>query len=282
MLGSIALALRGTSPAVALSTIIAVLGIVGLFHVAFKGSGFFSVIFANAVGVYACLYIILIVANFPSAHPVSVQLGFVLPLAMFAAGVLGHRGTIQHILEDTPKHITLPFRGVFRWIGPLLMMAIATTYLRISGWSAETQDGTLLTSMAVIGTVAFLASKNIALFLMKCGSTFRDFLNNAVKLAQPAFALLTCYSMITIFFGSLYAIYDQAMPAPQFLINGRAEALTFPDGLYLSLSTLTTVGFGDIIAISPFARLLVSAEVLCGVLLLLFGVEAMLDRHRKP
>lgn len=203
LLGSIALALRGTSPAIALSTIVAVIAIVGLFHFAFTGSGFFSVIFANAVGVYACLYVILVLANFPEAHAVSVQLGFVLPLAMFAAGVLGHRKKIQHILDDSGKHVTLPLRGAIGWIGPLVIMAIASTYVQVSGWSTETQDGALVAAMAVIGTVVSLTSKNIALFLMKCGSTFREFLKNAMKLTQPAFALLTCYSMITIFFGCL-------------------------------------------------------------------------------
>ena len=91
----------------------------------------------------------------------------------------------------------------------------------------------------------------------------------------------SCYFLITIIFGCIYTIYDQFSPSSHFLTNGTAKTLTFPDGLYLSMSTLTTVGFGDIIAVTPFARLIVTSEVLCGILLLLFGVDAMLDRNRQ-
>ena len=281
LLGSIALALGGTSPVIAFSTVIAVILLVGLFHMAFSGSDFFSIIFANSVGVYACFYVIFVLSNFPQAHPISVQIGFVLPLLAFAAGVLGHRLQIQHVIDDTRRHVDVPFRGAVWWLGPLLIVAVVTTYLQISHWSTDTQDVALIASMGVIGAIAWATSKHIALFLMECGLIFRSFLKNALRLARPAFALLTCYSLITIVFGCIYTIYDHNAAASHFLTNGASRNLTFPDGLYLSVSTLTTVGFGDITATTPLARLIVSSEVLCGILLLLFGVEAMLDRNRS-
>lgn len=278
LLGAIALALRGTSPAIAVSTVLAVIILVGVFHFAFHGSDFFSIIFANSVGVYACIYIIFVLSNFPQAHAISVQAGFVLPLLAFAGGVLVHRRQIQHVINRTTHHISVPLRETVRWAGPLLIVAALTTYLQIANWSTSSQDAALIISMAVIATIAWITSKYIAIFLIECGLILRSFLKNVIKLARPAFALLTCYSLLTIAFGCVYTIYDQSGAASHFLTNGGAHTLTFPDGLYLSISTLTTVGFGDIIAITPLARLIVSAEVLCGILLLLFGVEAMLDR----
>ena len=60
LLGAIALALRGTSPVIALVSILAVIALVGIFHFAFSGSDFFSIIFANSVGVYACIYVLFV------------------------------------------------------------------------------------------------------------------------------------------------------------------------------------------------------------------------------
>ena len=281
LLGAIALALHGTSPAVAAFTITVVIALVSIFHLTFSESDLFSVVFANAVGVYACIYVIFILSNFPMARALSVQVGFVLPLLCFAAGVLGHRRQIQHLLDSTRKHTTMPFHGAIRWMGPLLIIAVVTTYLNINNWTTDSQDLALIIAMATIGGIAWITSKQIALFLMESGVILQSFLRNAVRLARPAFAFLTCYSVITIFFGCLFTIYDHSQAAPSFLINGNPHVLAFPDGLYLSVSTLTTVGFGDIIASAPMARLMVSAEVLCGVLLLLFGVEAMLGRGHR-
>jgi voltage-gated potassium channel len=281
LLGAIALALRGTSPVIAISTILAVIVLVALFHFAFTASGFFSIIFANSAGVYACIYIVFISSNFPAAQPLSVQTGFVLPLLAFAAGVLGHRRQIQHIIETSGKHAGAPFHGAIHWAGPLLIVAVVTTYLHNADWATDSQDLLLIVSMAVISAIAWFTSKYIALFLIECGVVFRSFLRNARKLAQPVFALLTCYSIITIFFGCIYTILDQVGPGQHFLTNGKVRPLTFLDGLYFSMSTLTMVGFGDILATSPFARLVITGEVLCGVILILFGVEAILDRGRR-
>ncbi len=281
LLGAIALALHGDSPVTAFSTAIAVIFLVSAFHIVFSDSDFFSIIFANSVGVYASIYVMFVEANFPQAHAITVQVAFLLPLAAFAAGVFGHRRQIQQLINRTKHHVNVPLREAVRWVGPLLIVAVVTTYLQIREWTTDTQDVALIISMSVIGLVAWITSKHIALFLMECGLIFRAFLHNAARLARPAFALLTCYFLITIIFGCIYTIYDQLSPSSHFLTNGAARTLTFPDGLYLSISTLTTVGFGDILAVTPLARLIVTSEVLCGILLLLFGVDAMLDRNRQ-
>jgi voltage-gated potassium channel len=138
-------------------------------------------------------------------------------------------------------------------------------------------------SMSIIGAVGWGASRRISLFLMDTGAVFRTFFANAVKLIQPAFALLTCYSLVIIFFGSAFTVFDQMSPTPNFATLGQATPMTFPEGLYLSVATLTMVGYGDITPASSIARLLVSIELICGVILLLFGVEAMLQRgNRAP
>jgi voltage-gated potassium channel len=53
------------------------------------------------------------------------------------------------------------------------------------------------------------------------------------------------------------------------------------ESIYFSIGTISTVGYGDIIPYSNFARVLSSFEVFCGIMLLLFGVSEMLEYARE-
>jgi len=65
------------------------------------------------------------------------------------------------------------------------------------------------------------------------------------------------------------------------LIYGNLRPITLPESLYLSVVTLSTVGYGDISASSALARMMVAAEILLGVLMLLFGVQAILTSKKS-
>jgi len=280
LLGSIALAIRGMNPGVAVLAPIAAVLLVAAFHITFRDGDFFNLIFANAVGVYACLFAILASINFPAARAAAMELGFVLPLLTFGTSVLVRRRKVEHLLVQADKDQISIFKGSTLWIGPLAIVAVLTTFMRVAEWTADSQDGTLLIAMGIIASVAWASAPRIAVFLMETGEVFRSFLRNATKLSRPAFALLTCYSLIIIFFGSVYTIFDQIAVAPNFATLGEKRALTFAEGLYLSVATLSMAGFGDVTPVTIAAKLIVSIEILCGILLLLFGVEAMLERGR--
>jgi voltage-gated potassium channel len=283
LLGSIALAIRQSYPMIAVAVVGAVLLMIVIFHYVIRASGFFGVVFANAVGVYTCIYIVFVSSNFPAASGPSLSLGFLLPLTGFAAGVVAQRKHLHSLVSEAPRHRAAALRGSALWIGPLMAIALATSFMRIPSWSPMSQDAALMMSMFVVSVVAWRASRRISLFLLDTGVVFRAFFANAVKLVQPAFALLTCYSLVIIFFGSAFTVFDQMSLAPNFSTLGQATLMTFPEGLYLSVATLTMVGYGDITPLSSMARLLVSIELICGVILLLFGVEAMLQRgNRAP
>lgn len=281
LLGSIALAIRQTYPTIALTAVGSVLLLVVVFHYAVKTSDFFGVIFANSVGVYTCLYIVFAATNFPQAAGIFLPAAFVLPLLGFAAGVLAHRNHLHSLASEAPRFRPAVLKGMGLWVGPLVVVSLVTSFLNIPSWAPTSQDAGLMISMGVIGIVGWAASRRIALFLVDTGAVFRAFFINAIQLAQPAFALLTCYSLVIIFFGSAYTVFDQMSAAPNFATLGVAARMTFPEGLYLSVATLTMVGYGDITPLSTVARLLVSFELICGVILLLFGVEAMLQRGRS-
>ena len=281
LLGSIALAIRETYPGIAVMAITAVLILVVLFHFALGAHDFFGVIFANSVGVYTCLYIVFVSTNFPDAASIGQQVGYLLPLAGFAMGVLASRRRLHAVVAHIPRHHPEALRGFTIWVGPLAVVAIVTSFLRIPSWLPDSQNTALLMSMTIVGLIGFGASRRISQFLMETGALFRSFFANAVRLVQPAFALLTCYSLVIILFGAAYTIFDQMSVTPNFAALGAITPMTFPEGLYLSVATLTMVGYGDITPVSAVARLFVSIELVCGVVLLLFGVEAMLQRGTK-
>ena len=59
------------------------------------------------------------------------------------------------------------------------------------------------------------------------------------------------------------------------------EPLSFWDFCYFSISTLATVGYGDIVAKSTSLRMIVSLEIIHGIALLVFGISNLEFIKRK-
>ena len=144
--------------------------------------------------------------------------------------------------------------------------------------------------MLLIAMIVLAVSQNIAMFLVETALLFEEFFARMSRLAIPAFAFLTFYALLVIVFASLYCILSRYSLDAHFRVASLNRAITFPEALHFSIVTISTVGYGDIVPISSFARVLASCEVICGVLLLLFGVSELLeytrehrhDRKRKP
>lgn len=91
--------------------------------------------------------------------------------------------------------------------------------------------------------------------------------------------LLQIYGSVILIFSSLYALLQISGPTPSFAGMSTlwahepgtlgehvgALAQVFGESAYLSVVTVTTVGFGDITPASGLARLLVSLQALIGV-----------------
>jgi voltage-gated potassium channel len=97
----------------------------------------------------------------------------------------------------------------------------------------------------------------------------------------PAFAFLTLYSILVIVFACLYRLVDVASAESYFRIGDEVRDITFPEALYFSVSTLSTVGYGDIAPLGNLMRLIAVFEVVAGVLLFMFGVSELLTYSRE-
>jgi voltage-gated potassium channel len=96
------------------------------------------------------------------------------------------------------------------------------------------------------------------------------------RLIMPLMAFFMFYSLIVVVFACLYRIADLTSPGPQFALHAAGTRISFADALYYSVTTLSTLGFGDIVPVSMLVRALTGAEVVSGVLMLLFGFSEIM------
>ncbi len=277
----IALALGNTRPGIALAALLSVMALAVAFHFLLPGSDFFSAVFANSIGVYAFIYAFFLGENFSGTQAFAQELGFALPLAGFLAGVVWHRGEIVRRVASDSEDIKIDLANAVIWGSPIMVVGATSFILPINELEPTEQNAALLIAMLIIALTASLTARSIAAFLLDTAILFEDFFINAGRLVKPAFAFLTCYSLLAIVYGCLYAIIDRFSATPNFTAAGVARAITLDEGLYLSVVTLSTVGYGDLTATSGIARLFIASEIIVGVLLLLFGVQAILSSDKR-
>jgi hypothetical protein len=81
---------------------------------------------------------------------------------------------------------------------------------------------------------------------------------------------IAAYLLIGFFFATAFRLLDNLIPGafshPAHAIMGQQGQDIASSFMYFSLVTLTTVGFGDISAVHPVARSLVTLEAVIGTL----------------
>ena len=138
-----------------------------------------------------------------------------------------------------------------------------------------------LLAMSAIGLIVLGVSRSVAIFLVDAGLLFEEFFRRMSRLAIPAFAFLTFYALLVILFASIFSIVSQFSTGDHFRVGSVTRGLSFNEAMHFSIVTISTVGYGDIVPVSNIARVLTSIEVICGVLLLLFGVSELLGYTRE-
>ncbi len=129
--------------------------------------------------------------------------------------------------------------------------------------------GVLLASLALLGGLVPLGAMAIVMLrLVRDASTFRPWV------------FVELYAALILVFASLYALVQVGSEEPAFanapVLWDATAAIPFDEHmtrmhsifgtmLYLSVITVTTVGFGDIVPMSIAARSLVAVQALLGV-----------------
>ncbi len=247
----------------------------------FPASRLFSIAFANLIAVYAAIFSLFVDQIFGSVHAWALSLAFCLPVFVFVAGCWLRQDEVRALVAHPAIRSERRLLAALIWLVPIAAVGLSVLVLsRFSGALANT-DLVLLAAMSVIGLIVLAVSRDVAIFLVDAGLLFEEFFSRIARLAIPAFAFLTFYSLIVILFASAYRILSEYSGDAHFYVGDAPRSLSFSEAIYFSIVSITTVGYGDIVPHSSLARVLASAEVVCGFMLLLFGVSELLEYMRE-
>jgi voltage-gated potassium channel len=247
----------------------------------FPEAPFFSLTFANLIALYASIFAFFMEELFRAVLPTITALGFTLPIVFFLGGCWLRRTEVQEVVDNPELRGGARLYRAMLWLLPVFFVGAAVFVLSLFVEPMVNTDVAFLLAMALIGLIVLGVSRDVAVFLVDAGLLFEEFFHRMSRLAVPAFAFLTFYSLLVIVFASIYTILSQYSPELHFRVADVARTITYSEAIHLSVATISTVGYGDIVPSSNAARVLTSIEVICGVLLLLFGVSELLGYTRE-
>lgn len=265
----------------ALTMTVLVVASVGAFYMLFPGSLFFSIALTNFLGVYICVFVFFLATNFRTVEGWPMLLGFALPILAFLGGALLRREEVRLIVTSERLRGGHHMGTVFGWLLPMVGIGGLSFAVPALALNPVAEAVVFVGAMAAIATIVGFVSRHVSMFLLDTGILFENFFRRMAELVSPAFAFFTFYSLIVIVFACVYRILDRFTGADQFFIQASERAITFPEALYFSIITLSTVGYGEIVPATDLVRVIVSIEIMLGVLLLLFGFYEIMSYARE-
>ena len=136
-------------------------------------------------------------------------------------------------------------RGVAIGVATIALIGVA---IALIGWLISAQPEILL-----VVDLVLVASAPFAVFR----SVTR---HRSISMATVMGAI-SLFLLIGLFFASVHHLIHQFDPDAYTVSTGSLEASTFQ---YFSFITLTTVGFGDVLAVTNFTRMLVAMQAVFG------------------
>ena len=253
----------------------------GFFYLVFPGGMHFGITVANLVAIYACLFVFFREANFPDAPRAPSIISLALPVLGFLTACFLRRREIAGAIRARRIRELEHLPRLTRWVPGTLAVGALSFALPRLGLTPSEQGAALLVSMTIITGFVAIAVRDVVLLQMDVAIIFESVAGRLHRLTMPVVAFLTVYALLIVVFACLYRIAEFSSGAPQFMVHGKLDSASFSDALYFSVSTISTVGYGDISPVSPLARALSGIEVVSGLLMLLFGFSEIM-RHAGP
>src|SRR6476469_6038583 len=240
----------------------------------------FPIAFANLIAVYPAIFSLFVEEVFKGA-PDILSIAFSLPIFAFVAGCWFRREQVRAVVAHPAIRSERRMLGAFLWLFPTFIVGGGVLLLSHVAEPLANTGVVLIAAMTLIGLIVFTVSRDISVFLVDAGLLFEEFFFRIQRKVVPAFAFLTFCSLLIILFASAYHILSQYTGKHHFYVGGSPQVLSFSESIYFSIVSISTVGYGDIVPHSSVARLLASIEVVCGFMLLLFGVSELLEYTRE-
>jgi hypothetical protein len=179
---------------------------------------------------------------------VSFTVGFSLLIALRASGV-------------TSRWLRIADIGIALTLVLAIGFVLAAQFTEPTGWLDLGRPSILWVVIAVLSPVVVL----------------RRILSHKVITAQTVAGALAVYLLIAISFNYMFLEIQRFGSDPFF---GVAESTT--SFMYYSLVTITTVGYGDLAAVSDLGRFLSTAEAIIGQIFLVTIVARMVTAFTRP
>jgi hypothetical protein len=128
--------------------------------------------------------------------------------------------------------------------------------------------GLLISYWALLALFLGFVSIGLFSYLGKTGSAGSDRILVSVSL----------YLLIGMLWFDLYKLLDTLHPG-SFLASSSPQSLPPGSLMYLSFITLTTLGYGDIVPVTPIARIVAALEAVAGVLYIAITVARLVSSY---
>jgi len=260
----------------------------GFFYLLFPGGAHFGMTVANFLAIYACLFEFFRDANFPAA-PRAFALGAVaLPVLGFLGSCIVRRRAVYSIIHARRIRELRHLPRITSWLLGAFGVGAASFALPRLELDTQAQGLALLGAMALITVFVVASVRDVILVMIDVAMVFEGVGARLDRLVRPLMAFVTFYALLVVVFACLYRIADLTTRTPQFTLHAAPARISFVDSLYFSVSTITTLGYGDIAPASYLVRALTAVEVVSGVLMLLFGFSEIMrsaggdGRSRHP
>lgn len=205
-------------------------------------------------------------------------------LAIQLLGVL-----LYPLMEDTPGG-----QAAFGAFG-IIVLGLALRVIRRSPWLSWI--GVLLAlpivALLVLKVVApqpaltpLTAALEAAFYFYATGSLISYMLQDDVASTDELFAVAATFTLLAWGFAYLYTVCQSLIPGSFVGAVDPASDRSWMEMLFLSFTTLSGVGLGDILPVKPMARALVMLEELAGVMYIALVVSRLIGmtfgaRRRK-
>jgi hypothetical protein len=207
-------------------------------------------------------------AAFPVKHPSA---------ALLFAQILGV--LLYPLMEDTSAE-----RALFGVLGLLVLAAalyvvkrgpwltgfavvLALPVIVLSIWSAFDFDARRMVIMAALEAVFYFYA---------AGSLIAYMLEDEFASVDELFAAGATFTLLAWAFAYAYVVCQALSPGSFGALAGSDDARTWMELLFLSFTTLSGVGLGDIVPLQPMARSLVMIEEFSGVMYLALVVSRLI------
>ncbi len=128
--------------------------------------------------------------------------------------------------------------------------------------------------------IAYIASVYYIYAIIALAS---EMLKNESLIDDRVYGGISIYLMAAMMFSSIHRHISAVDPNAYFLTLGdKPILLLWNDALYFSITTITTVGFGDIIPMSAWARATCMLEAIVGVFITIVFIARLASLPSKP